>query len=54
MKKKRKDNLYIQKPYQQGFGNPGKPNITTRSLYFSNHEYDQFLRRQQQLKTKKK
>lgn len=53
MKKNRKDNIYIPKPYKQGFGNPDKPNITP-SLYFSNHEYDQFLRRQQQLKTKKK
>lgn len=53
MKKKRKpNNIYIPKPYRQSFGNPGKPNGNT-PFYFGNPEYDQFLRRQQQLKNKK-
>lgn len=57
MKKKRKDNIYIPRGSQykeEGFGNPGKPNYKSRSLFFYNPEYDQFLRRQQQLKTKRK
>lgn len=60
MKKKRNNNIYthththIPKPDQQCFGNPGKPNYSLRFTYFSNPEYDKFLRRQQQLKTRKK
>lgn len=54
MKKKRNNNIYIPKPgYEQSHGNPGKPNLNTL-LAFQNPEYDQFLRRQQQLKTRKK
>lgn len=55
MKKKRKDNIYIPKAgsSKQSHGNPGKPNLNM-PVVFINTEYDQFLRRQQQLKTKKK
>lgn len=56
MKKKRKDNnIYIPKSgsSRQSQGNPGKPNLNM-PLVFINTDYDQFLRRQQQLKTRKK
>lgn len=57
-KRRKSDNIYIPKGthYQEeGFGNPGKPNYKLRStIGFYNPEYDQFLRRQQQLKTRKK
>lgn len=56
MKKKRKpDNIYIPKSgsSRQSHGNPGKPN-TNLPIVFINTEYDRFLRRQQQLKTRRK
>lgn len=56
MKKKRKsDNIYIPKTgsSRQSHGNPGKPNLNM-PVIFIDTDYDQFLRRQQQLKTRKK
>lgn len=49
-----KKNIYVPKPYKQGFGNPGKPNLGWISILNSNEEYNKFLRNQQKLKIKKK
>lgn len=49
-----KKNIYIPKPYQQGFGNPGKPNLNFSNYLNSNPKHDEFLRNQQKLRIKKK